>query len=188
MTKIALSDALERVRTRRFGSRCATPSREQWDLISLDPYSLPLPLQSKRERALLVRAVMEGQLRQSERWLQTHGFNFPVQIVRSLGETDGGSYGRAEIEAVFFDASALDAALDKHFGAQVEARISMSAVTDVIHDYLAKAEMPTQDAALLEVGKIAGDRKFDRAAARDEYKRQALKRGRTTQRGRPRSS
>lgn len=180
--KIPLEHAREEVRVRLFGSKCATPTQEQWDLILNVRFNnagrIPIELKKKLERALLVREMMDQQLGKADRWLRQNGFDYPVKVIRQDF--------KATIEPVEFDAEALQQALQASFAETADRPLSAQAVERLLLEYLQKTNgKPSQDGAIKFVEAGASGRKFNRESARTAYKKMAPN---PVTRGRPRSA
>jgi hypothetical protein len=180
--KIPLEQAREEVRARLFGSKCAAPTQEQWDLIIdvrfQNPERFPNELRKKLERALLVREIMDQQLSKADKWLRQNGFDYPVVVIRQNFA--------ATIEPVAFDANALQQALQKEFGDPADRPLSAADVGKLLVQYLKTTNgKPSQDAAIKYVEASEPGRKFNRDSARAAYKKLAPN---PVARGRPRSA
>jgi hypothetical protein len=174
MPLIHYDQALEFVRDYCFRSKCAKPTQEQWDLLTLhssDPDRFPMVLKKKLERATFVRALMSKQDGEADWWLRKHQSELGVKVEKSA---DG------DIRAVQFDSDKLENLLRLQFGHRTDQRLAVPDVKKMLTQYLSEAAKPNQKAAI-EYIEAAG-KSFDREHARDSYKelvgRAVLKRGR----------
>jgi hypothetical protein len=164
MGNIPLADAREMVRVSLFGSKCANPTQEQWDLVlRLRHRGLEPELRPRLERALLVRAMLDSQLHDADRWLVANGFRSAVinqdNLEAALAEQfpqapDVGRMGNAEV--------------------QRQLRQIITSNADISQQAAIKA--------LTSTGK-----QYDRQKAREIFKDIAGAQGRAVRRGRPRA-
>ena len=195
MELIPLEQAREEVRALLFGSKCAAPTQEQWDIIFLlqNADRVPRQMVKKLQRALLVREQLDQQLHEADKWLRLHVENYDVVPVHSTnaeapagGLTGGLTHWKADIEPISIDSEALQQALQREFGETSGRPLSAPNVEKLLVQYFKETNRnPSQDAAIKYVEANAQGRKFNRDSARSTYKKLAPH---PVTRGRPRSA
>jgi hypothetical protein len=106
------------------GDDFADLSPDDWNLIQLyivKEMRCPPAIKRRAEEAYILRDKMDAQISVADRWLRTHGFDYPVEVVRTGDHFDPATTGNqlvtsVSIAPVSFKRAELEAAVQEHFG------------------------------------------------------------------------
>jgi hypothetical protein len=180
--RISLPDARDYVRRALFGDHCIELTAEQFDLIQMyrvKDKRCPPSVARRADKAWVLRDQMDEQLRQADVWLRNNGFDYPVEVVRSLSGSS--------IKPISFGRAKLYSAVASVLGDAVPPprRFSGTDIDTFIRAYFDRAGRRSQrgcENELRDTGRL-----FDRDDFRKRYNAGAAEKGKRLNRGRPRN-